>query len=403
MFAAASPHDPDLVVVGLVVIPLLIAVNAFFVAAEFALVAVRRSRVQELVGQGKPRAAALLAAIDRLNDSVAAAQLGITLASLALGLVSEPAIADLLRPLFASLPDAWQGVVTRVLSVAVTLGLVTYLHVVFGEQMPKLVALESSERVALLVAAPLNAFARGTRPLIRLMNGSSGLFLRWCGFRATDEGEVHSVDELRLIIEESEEAGEIDPDAADFVLNVFALSDKKVSDVMVAWEKVNALELATAPDKILESVREGAHTRMPVYDTTPDQIVGVVNTKDLFFLFSLRGVVVLEDAIYPAQFLPPDEPVSTALRLFRRSKRPMAVVRDAGGKTLGILTLEDVLEEIVGDIEDEHDDPVRRRAMAAKYLRKSGLVPKPASKAGDRPLPPGLRPGPTGGPERDKI
>lgn len=393
MFAdAATPHDPNLIWFGLIVIPVLIAINAFFVAAEFALVAVRRSRVQELVSQKKPRAEALLAAIDSLNDSVAAAQLGITLASLALGLVSEPAIADLLRPLFASLPDALQGAVTRILSVTVTLGLVTYLHVVFGEQMPKLVALQSSERIALLVATPLNLFARVSRPLIRLMNGSSGMFLRWCGYRPTEEGEVHTVDELRLIIESTEEAGLIDPEAADFVLNVFALSDKKVADVMVLWEKVNALELSTSPDKILESVREGAHTRMPVYDGTPNKIVGVVNTKDLFYLFSLRGMVVLEDAIYPAQFLPPDEPVATALRLFRRTKRPMAVVRNSEGKTLGILTLEDVLEEIVGDIEDEHDDPVRRRVMATKYLRQSGLVAKPGSKA-DRPSSPGSRSG----------
>ncbi len=392
MFAdAASPHDPDLIWVGLVTVPILIAVNAFFVAAEFALVAMRRSRVQELVGQKKPRASALLASIDNLNDSVAAAQLGITLASLALGLVAEPAIAELFRPAFAALPGAWQGVVTRTLSVTVTLGFVTYLHVVFGEQMPKLVALQSSEKIALLIAPPLNAFARMSRPLIRLMNGSSGLFLKWCGFKATDEGEVHSVDELRLIIEHTEEAGLIDPDAADFVLNVFALSDKNVADVMVHWDKVNALELSTSPDKILESVREGAHTRMPVYDGNPDKIVGVVNTKDLFFLFSLRGVVVLEDAIYPAQFLPPDEPVATALRLFRKTKRPMAVVRNSEGKTLGILTLEDVLEEIIGDIEDEHDDPVRRRTMATDYLRKSGLLTKPGSRPGDRPPPPAAK------------
>jgi CBS domain containing-hemolysin-like protein len=139
---------------------------------------------------------------------------------------------------------------------------------------------------------------------------------------------------------------------------------------MVPWDKVMALELATPPDKILEAVREGAHTRMPVYQGTPDNIVGLVNTKDLFFLFSLKGVVVLDDALYPAQFLPPDEPVSVALKLFRKSKRPMAVVRDEANKPVGILTLEDVLEEIVGDIEDEQDDPARRRALLAAARRK---------------------------------
>ena len=356
---------------GLLAIPVLVAVNGFFVAAEFALVAVRRSRVQELVNQGRPRAKSLLAAVDKLDDSVAAAQLGITVASLALGLVSEPALHDLLAPLFATLPPAYQGALSRAASVAVALGLVTYLHVVFGEQMPKLAALQSAERIGLWIAPPINLFRRVARPVVKLMNGSSGLFLRAFGFKPDPgHGEVHSVDELRLLVEDSEEAGQIEPDAADVVLNAFALSDKTVADVMVPWNRVMALELTQPPEKVLEAVREGAHTRMPVYRGTPDEIVGVVNTKDLFYLFSLRGVVVLEDAIYPAQFLPPDEPVSTALRLFRKSKRPMAVVRDSDGRTLGILTLEDVLEEIVGDIEDEQDDPRTRRRLRARLLRR---------------------------------
>jgi len=186
------------------------------------------------------------------------------------------------------------------------------------------------------------------------------------GFKPdAEEGEVHSVDELRILIEESEEAGLIEPEAADYVRNVFALSNKKVSDVMVPWEKVAALELHTPADKVMEAVRDGAHTRMPIFDTDPNNVVGIVNTKDLFFLFSLRGIVVLHDAIYPAQFLKPEEPVSTALRLFRKSHRPMAIIRSAEGPVLGILTLEDVLEEIVGDIEDEHDDQTTR----SRYLR----------------------------------
>jgi CBS domain containing-hemolysin-like protein len=373
--------------VGLALIPLLVILNGVFVAAEFALVAVRRSRVEELVNMGKPRAKALLAAVDKLNDSVGAAQLGITLASLALGLVSEPALHGLIAPLFSGLPEGWHGPVSRTLSVALTLALVTYLHVVFGEQMPKIAALQSSEQIALWLATPLAAFARVARPAIWLMNGSSNLFLRWCGYKPeADNGEVHSVEELRLIIEDTEEAGLLDSEAADYVMNVFALSDKAVCDIMVPWDKVMALELTTPPERILEAVREGSHTRMPVYEGTPDNIVGVVNTKDLFFLFSLKGVVVLEDAIYPAQFLPPDEPVSTALRLFRRTHRPMAVVRKTDGQVLGILTLEDVLEEIIGDIEDEHDDPARRRAWIARVLRRPGAnQPRPPIK---KQLPP---------------
>ena len=152
----------------------------------------------------------------------------------------------------------------------------------------------------------------------------------------------------------------LDPEQAEMVQNVFRLSNKHVRDVMVPRDKMASLELMTPSDKVLEAMRSGAHTRMPVYDREPDNIVGVVNTKNLFYLFSLHGVVILEDAIYPALFLKPNEEIANALRLFRKAKRPMALVRDEEGKIHGLITLEDILEEIVGDIEDEHDQPVPR-------------------------------------------
>jgi CBS domain containing-hemolysin-like protein len=153
------------------------------------------------------------------------------------------------------------------------------------------------------------------------------------------------------------------------VQNVFRLSKKTVAECMVPRDRMAALELSTPPDKILEIVRNGAHTRLPVYEGELDNIVGIVNTKDLFYLFSLKGVVILQDAMYPALFLKPDQPVADALRLFRRSHRPMALVRDDAGKMLGLITLEDVLEEIVGDIEDEHDRPVAKVRLPPKLVR----------------------------------
>lgn len=357
---------------GLLVIPALIALNAFFVAAEFALVAIRKTRVEELINQGRPKAKSLLAAVEQLNDSVAAAQLGITLASLALGLVSEPAFARLLHPLFAALPAWWQGPATHMLSVIITLILITYLHVVFGEQMPKIAALQSTERIALWVARPLNAFARISRPLIRVMNGSSDRFLRMCGYRPseTDE-EIHSVEELRLLIEDTEEAGLIDEEQAGIVQNVFELANKTVADCMVPRDQMGKLDIAMNEEQILQAVRSGAHTRMPVFDG-PEKVVGIVNTKDLFYLFSLRGVVVLEDAIYPATYLDPDESIANALKLFKKSRKPMAIVRTAEEKIVGLVTLEDILEQIVGDIEDEHDRPTPRLKVRIRRPR----VPK---------------------------
>ena len=383
LFASGeSESSTTLLIVGLIAIPLLVAINGFFVAAEFALVAIRRTRVEELVNQGQAGASALLHAITDLNRSVAACQLGITVASLALGFVSEPAIHRLIQPLFTDLPREW----ARAMSVLITLTLITYMHVVFGEQMPKIAALQETERIGAWVARPVNVFSRMTGPLIRLMNGSSAWFLRRFGYRATGEdGEVHTVDELRLLIEDTEEAGLLDPDQADMVLNVFALTDKTVRDCMVPREKMAALDVSTPPDKVLEVARLGAHTRMPVYDGTPDNIVGIVNTKDLFFLFSTSGVVLLEDALYPATFLDPEEPVANAFRLFRKSHRPMTIVRDKEGKVLGLITLEDVLEEIVGDIEDEHDVPVPKLKLAR---RRAGLTGKSGTQPVTKPRPP---------------
>ena len=373
LFAADPDPGPTYTVLGLLAVPALVALNGFFVAAEFALVAVRATRVEELVNQGRTGAKALMHAVAHLNRSVAACQLGITVASLALGYVSEPALAGLIHPLFTVLPADWQGPVTRACAVLLTLSVITYLHVVFGEQMPKLAALQTTETIALWVAGPINWFGRATGPLITLMNGSSGWFLRRLGYKPQEgEGEVHTVDELRLLVEDTEEAGLLDEEQADMVLNVFGLADKTVGDCLVPRERMVTLALNTPPDKVLEVARLGAHTRMPVYDGTPDNVVGVVNTKDLFFLFSTSGVVTLEDALYPATFLDPEEPVAHAFKLFRKSHRPMAVVRDKDGKVRGLITLEDVLEEIVGDIEDEHDVPVPKLKLPR---RRPGTLP----------------------------
>ena len=168
---------------------------------------------------------------------------------------------------------------------------------------------------------------------------------------------VHSVEELNLLVEETRRAGVLPRDQAEYVTNVFRLPAKLVRDCLVPRERMAALELHMPEEQILAAVRDGAHTRMPVYDHDLDNIVGIVNTKDLFHLFSLRGMVVLDDAMYLPIFVRPDRPISEVLRQFRRKRRPMAVVRDSTGRVLGLITMEDIIEEIVGEIEDEHDLP----------------------------------------------
>ena len=343
-------------VLALLAVPLFVLLNAFFVAAEFALVAVRRTRVDEMINQRRVGAGAAKYAINHLDDTIAATQLGITLASLALGWSGEPAMEKLIEPAFRFLPKEGTWFASHVVATATAFTLITFLHVILGELAPKAISLQRPDAVSLWVARPLLWFALVMRPFITVMNTLGNGVVRSLGFKPVSGHQmVHSVDELGLIVEETRQAGVLPRDQAEYVRNVFRLPAKRVRDCMVPRQRMAALELHMPEQRILEKVREGAHTRMPVYEGTPDNIVGIVNTKDLFHLFSLRGMVVLDDAMYPPIYVDPERPISEMLRQFRRQRRPMAVVRDSEGRTLGLITLEDIIEEIVGEIEDEHD------------------------------------------------
>jgi CBS domain containing-hemolysin-like protein len=347
----------------LVSVFVLIGLNAFFVAAEFALVTVRWTRVEEMVERGRFGAKAVAKALENLDDAIAATQVGITFASLALGWVGEPALAHLLQPLFRGLPGALGFVTTHALAVTLAYVLLTYLHVVLGEQVPKVHALDRAEDVALIVAGPLLTFSRVFRPFIRAVGWGSDLVVRLLRLPPPSaEQEIHSLQELGMLVDETAEAGMMATEQAEYVRNVFRLSGKRVREVMVPREKVVTLSLQASPEEVLATCRETAHTRMPVWEGQPDNIVGIVNTKNLFHLFSQYRLVLLEDAMYAPIVADPDQKVGSLLGVFRRERRPMAVVRDASGTFLGLVTLEDILEEIVGEIEDEHDVPARAPA-----------------------------------------
>ncbi|HKB03045.1 MAG TPA: hemolysin family protein [Gemmataceae bacterium] len=346
-----------MVVLGLIAIPVLILINGYFVAVEFALVAVRKTRVEELVQQGARGARSVRNAIDNLNRSIAAAQLGITLASIALGAVGESVLARLLESQLTFVPEHLQWVTRHSIATLLSIAIITYLHVILGEQVPKMMAIQSADAIALWSAPPLNGFARVTSPVLKLMNATGNAVLRLMGYKSGEGHEqVHSVEELKMLVEDTEEAGLLEEHQAQFVKNVFQLTDKTVGDCMVPKEKMDALEIHTKLDRILEVVRRSGHTRLPVYEETVDNIVGILNSKHLFSIITQRLPVILEDVLYPATFIDPESPVSVAIQLFRKSRRPMAIVRGKDKKVLGMLTLEDVLEEIVGDIQDEHDE-----------------------------------------------
>jgi putative hemolysin len=377
-------------VLALLTVPVLIVMNGLFVAAEFALVAVRKTRIEELQSQGVQGARSVLTALSSIDRAIAATQLGVTLASIGLGFVGEPALAHLLLPLFVLfLPATVAQFAAHGASAFLAFVIITFFHVVFGELVPKTIALQTPDTIALWMSRPLLWFITLSRPFILLINGAGDLVLRSLGYqRGTGEEMVHSVEELLLLIEDTEDAGLLDSSQADILERVFHLSNKHVSDCMVPKDKMAGLEVNTPPEKVLEAVRSGAHTRMPVYEGEIDNIVGIVNTKDLFYLFSLQGVVILNDALYPALYLRPNESMANALQLFRKSRRHMALVRDTEGHIQGLITLEDVLEEVVGDIEDEHDRPtpkLKRRLVSRRPLGSiRPTVPPPPSGGGPR-------------------
>jgi putative hemolysin len=341
---------------GFLSVLLLVALNAYFVGAEYALLTVRWTRVEELVERGVLGATAVRYAIEHKDRVIAATQLGVTFASLGLGWIGEPVLARDLKPVIAALHLPFGVPVAHAIAIAIAFLFITYLHVVLGELAPKAIALQRSDTVALILTTPLLAFARLASPLIAVMRASGTLVVRLMRLPPLKpESTVHSVGELDMLVEETEEAGQMPADQASYVRNVFELSDKKVRDVMIPRDRVVTLPITASEDEVLETARETAHTRMPVWEGNRDNIVGIVNTKNLFHLFSLKGLVILMDAMYPPQFVDPDQPVARLLQTFRRAKRPMAVVRDRDGHFLGIVTLEDILEEIVGEIEDEHD------------------------------------------------
>jgi len=343
-------------VLGLLAVAALILTNAYFVATEFALVAVRRTQVELWRAEGRRGAASAAQAIDHLDDAIAATQLGITLASIGLGFVGEPALADLIEPLLGAAGLGATAVHT--VGIALAFSVITFLHVVVGELAPKAIALDHPGRVALVCATPLLVFGRVFRAVLWLMNGAGNALVRSLGVQPAGHGSsVHSPEELSMLVTEAREAGMIRPYAGRILGNVFRLSRTRVRDVMVPRDRVLALDRRTAPDELLDLLRETGFTRLPVYEGDLDHIVGILHTKDLFQVYAKQRVVILQDAIRPVHFIRSDLSVVDALRRFRRGRRHLAVVRDGDGPVLGVCTLEDVLEEIVGEIEDEHDAP----------------------------------------------
>src|SRR5689334_8624237 len=327
----------------------LILLNAFFVAAEYGLVTSRRTRIMELEHEGNRRARAVLRIASDPPRFISAMQLGVTMTSLAIGALGEQVLARQFDTVMAS-----------VLAVILALLIVTYLHVVLGELVPKGIALGHPERTALAVSGPVRAFFVVFRPLIWVLQESSELILRALGASPPGaEHEAHSEAELRMLLSSSAEQGEIEHEEQEMLYKVFDFADKEVSDVMVPRPDVVAISIELPAEEALKAVLESPYTRYPVYRESLDDVVGVLHIRDLIEALHDRGIVSvdIESLVRAAYMVPETKDLGALLTEFRRTNQHMAIVIDEYGSMEGIVTLEDLLEEIVGEIEDEFDLP----------------------------------------------
>ena len=339
-------------------IVVLVLLNGFFVGAEFALVRSRRNRLEAMVRTGDRLARVALRASSNISGLLPASQLGVTLSSLALGWMAQSAMTDVL----ASLP-AGAVIPARVtIAAIIAFAAASYVHVVFGELVPKAAALNHPEKMAKWLVPPLVLFASLTRPLVWIINRTSNFMLRLFGLHALPgEDSVHSPDELRILVEQAQEGGAIEAQDADMIDAVLEFSEKNASDVMTPRTEVAAFALEASLDDVLMTVEDRGYSRYPVYEDSIDNIVGLVLTKDILIeAVRRRNEFSLQAVMRPVHMVPGSREVEDVLADFKRLKEHMAVVLDEFGGTAGVVTMEDLLEEIVGEILDEYDDPAEK-------------------------------------------
>lgn len=332
----------------------LVFLNGFFVAAEFAIVKVRSSQIALKEGNFSKKTAMTI--IDHLDGYLAATQLGITLASLGLGWVGEDVMSRIILNAMHSMGYQLSETVSHAIALPVAFAMLTVMHIVFGELAPKSLAIRYPASVTLKVSVALRIFYVVFRPFIWLLNGMANTFLRIFGIRPISEQEIHSEDELKLIIAESEEGGAIEPSERELIQNVFDFDDRVVRQVMVPRMRISAIKAEVTIKEAMDIVLKEGYSRFPVYENSLDEIVGIVFAKDIVRAYvDEHSHKNLKDVMRSVQYVPETKPIDSLLRDFQKKKIQMAIVVSEFGGTIGLVTLEDILEELVGDIQDEHD------------------------------------------------
>ena len=366
------------VLLRILLILLLVAANAFFAAAEFALVSVRDTRIQQLIEAGRLGARTVQRLHQNLDQVVNGVQLGITLTSLSLGWIGEPVLARIMEQVLGQVPHA--SVYAHTIAIVLTFTIITYLHVILGELVPKTLALQQAERVALAVAAPMDVFLTLARPFLYIMQKSGSYVLRLFGGRPMRGGVIHSPDELKLIVTASRQVGQIPELQEEMIHNALELENITVREVMVPRPNIFSLPADMTLDEALARVVEEQHSRVPVFDAQrgPEHIIGVLYAKDLMRWMRLRlslnpnqsvasriAKMQISQVMRNVLVVPETKVLLELLTEFKVRKRHLAIVVDEFGSTAGVITVEDVLEQIVGEIEDEFDiQPVEQTSPA---------------------------------------
>jgi putative hemolysin len=397
-------HTASTVAVDIAIVFILVLANAFFVASEFALVSVRKTRIDQLAAEGNSTAAVVQRAVHNLDRYIAATQVGITLASLLLGGIGERTLEPLLAFLFNWVPDKWWGITRTGLVASFAYFIMTALHVIIGELMPKSIALQRPERTALWIGRPMTFFALVFSPLIWLLNGIGNFLLRQLGFHAAEgHSQVHSPEELDMIFTESHKGGEIDQTEFEILHRVVRFSDTTVRAIMVPRLEMQALPIAIPRSALTDFLQGRPHTRIPVYQDSLDDIVGVVNSKDLEHLNNrelsqelekLKMAIADKNGDQPAldgdgttnerkldlmplmfevPFVPETTRIDRLLTEFKKRRQQMAIVIDEYGSAAGLVTLADLLEQVFGDLPDEADEPEILKQPDGS-IQLSGLV-----------------------------
>ena len=344
-------------ILNLFIITFLLLLNAFFVAAEFALVGVRKTRILQLSNEGNFDAKLALDAIKNIDRYIAAVQLGITISSLGIGWVGESTIARLIHPLFSFLPDSFESFTTHTVAITVAFALITVLHVVIGELMPKSIALQFPEGTTLFVAKPMYVVTRLFAPMIFLLNGLGNILLRMCRIEpASGHHLVHSTEELNMLIDASYKGGVLNEKETEMLQNVFKFSDLTAEQIMIPRPDMVCIPLDISQENLSKILIENQYTRYPVYGSDLDHIVGFLHIKDIYPIIAEHKKIELSSILREAFFIPETMTIDNLAVEFQKRRFQMAIVVDEFGGTSGLVTLEDVLEEIFGEVQDEFDE-----------------------------------------------